>query len=330
MSQKYIIEKYFQTLSKTATPGAVMAPHLADNFVWHGPQPFQSCHSFDQWLASFWRPLTEAFSGLRRETHIIIGGDSQGKVNNTIDGRCWVGATGYFNATFKRRWLGFEPTDQPIRLRWGEFFRFENNLIVEHYTLLDIVDWLQQIGKNPLPPSRGVDFLYPPPSPLANPMLGDSNTTETATSMRLIRRFLFDGLNNFDQQNLSSMAINDFFHRDLKWYGPGGIGACLSLEEFQKYHQQPWLAAYPDRKVQDLDSLFADGRFAAASGWAGVKAKHQGCYLSTEATGNTIDFNGMDFWLRQDDKFIENWVFVDMIDVFRQLGIDLLQQARNR
>jgi predicted ester cyclase len=161
-------------------------------------------------------------------------------------------------------------------------------------------------------------------------MLGDSNTTETATSMRLIRRFLFDGLNNFDQQNLSSMAIDDFFHRDLKWYGPGGIGACLSLEEFQKYHQQPWLAAYPDRKVQDLDSLFADGRFAAASGWAGVKAKHQGCYLSTEATGNTIDFNGMDFWLRRDDKFIENWVFVDMIDVFRQLGIDLLQQARNR
>jgi hypothetical protein len=36
----------------------------------------------------------------------------------------------------------------------------------------------------------------------------------------------------------------------------------------------------------------------------------------------------MDFWLRRGDKFVENWVFVDMIDLFDQFGIDLLLQAR--
>ena len=36
-------------------------------------------------------------------------------------------------------------------------------------------------------------------------------------------------------------------------HGPGGIGACLSLREFEDNHQQPWLDAFPDRKVQNLD-----------------------------------------------------------------------------
>ena len=114
----------------------------------------------------------------------------------------------------------------------------------------------------------------------------------------------------------------------MKWYGPGGVGGCLSLKEFQNYHQQHWLIAFPDRKVQDLDSLFAQGDFVGSSGWAGVTSQHTGDYLSAKATGNQINFNGMDFWLRRDDKFVENWVFVDMIDLFDQFGIDLLQQAR--
>ncbi|MDE0841036.1 MAG: ester cyclase [Porticoccaceae bacterium] len=328
MSQKKIIAKHFQALEKPATAAVVMAAHLADNFTWHGPQPFQSCHSFQQWLSSFWQPLTNAFSDLRRETHMLVGGDSHGKADNSFDGRYWVGATGYYCATFSREWLGLPPTGQPVRLRWGDFFRFEDNLIVESYTLIDIVDFLQQIGRNPLPPSRGIDFVYPPPTAIEGVQLGDSAAAKTDLSMNLIRDFLFDGLNNFDQQSLSSMGVDEFFHSNVKWYGPGGIGACLSLAEFQQYHQQPWLEAYPDRLVQDLDSLFADGDFVASSAWAGVKAKHLGRYLNVEATDNNVTFNGMDFWLRRDDKFVENWVFVDMLDLFQQFGVDLLQNAR--
>ena len=75
--------------------------------------------------------------------------------------------------------------------------------------------------------------------------------------MSLIRKFLFEGLNSFDKEALSSMGVADFFHSNVNWYGPGGIGACFSLKEFQSYHQQHWLTGFPDRKVQDLDSLFA-------------------------------------------------------------------------
>jgi hypothetical protein len=38
----------------------------------------------------------------------------------------------------------------------------------------------------------------------------------------------------------------------------------------------------------------------------------------------------LDFWLRQGDKFTENWVFVDMIDLFAQMGQDLFAQLHRR
>lgn len=41
----------------------------------------------------------------------------------------------------------------------------------------------------------------------------------------------------------------------------------MSFAEFETLHQQPWLVAYPDRQVQDLDALFAEGLYSAAPGW---------------------------------------------------------------
>ena len=35
----------------------------------------------------------------------------------------------------------------------------------------------------------------------------------------------------------------------------------------------------------------------------------------------------MDFWRRKNGKLAENWVLIDMLDLFLQLGVDLLDQA---
>ena len=327
-NNKLAIARLFESLQDPQKAQAAMAQQVGNDFAWHGPKPFKSCSSTEEWCSTFWLPFVDAFAGVSRETHMLFGGISQGKADNSPDGQSWVGATGYYEGVFSRSWLGFEPSHQAIKLRWGEFFRFEDGKIVEMYTLFDIIDFLQQINKNPLPPSHGTDFVYPSPAGINGILLDEGDASETAESMRLIREFLFEGLNNFDEENLASMGVADFFHDNINWYGPGGIGACLSLKEFQNYHQQHWLVAFPDRKVQDLDSLFAEGNFVGSSGWAGVTSQHTGRYLSAAATGNRINFNGMDFWLRRGDKFIENWVFVDMIDLFEQFGVDLLQQAR--
>lgn len=46
--------------------------------------------------------------------------------------------------------------------------------------------------------------------------------------------------------------------------------------------------------------------------------------MGSEGTGKTINLKYMDFWKVEDGKIVENWVLLDVVDFFRQIGIDLL------
>jgi len=238
----------------------------------------------------------------------------------------WVSGTGCFQATFAHDYLTIPANGKKVQIRWGEFCRVEDGKIVEIYCLLDLVDLMQQIGFYVLPPSKGADGIYPPPQANDGILLEAQDDETSAYSLDHIRRFIFDGLNSYDQSELGSMGMADYFHSNVQWYGPGGIGACRSFQEFEDLHQKPWLVAYPDRQVQNLDALLAEGCYSGAPGWAGVKATHTGPYLDCPATGNVIEFNGLDWWKREGEQYVENWVFVDMIHLFRQFGVDLFER----
>lgn len=297
--------------------------------VWHGPDPIGDLKGAEAFATEFWQPLLASFPDLKRETHIFMGGESDGRVNGSSDGRLWVAGTGYFNATFSKEYLTIPATGAPVSIRWGEFCCIENGQIVETYFLLDLIDLMQQAGFEVLPPSRGVDGLYPPPALSDGIMLDEQNAAMSDYTLQHIRRFIFEGLNNYDQSELESMGMADFFHPDVKWYGPGGIGACLSFKEFEDNHQKHWLHAFPDRAVQDLDALIAEGPYSGGPGWAGVIATHTGDYLDCSPTGDRVVFNGLDFWKLENDMYVENWVFVDMIHLFRQFGVDLFARLRS-
>ncbi|MFT7650019.1 MAG: putative ester cyclase [Candidatus Poriferisodalaceae bacterium] len=238
----------------------------------------------------------------------------------------WVTGTGNLRAVFANDFLGIPATGDEVSIRWGDFTRLENGKIAETFFLIDLVDLMHQAGIDVLPAARGAEGLYPPPA-LSDGMLHDVQDSEVGMySLDHIRRFIFDGLNAFDETDLESMGMADWFDPDVHWYGPGGIGACLSFGEFESLNQAPWLVAFPDRSVQDLDALFAEGVYSGAPGWAGVRATHTGTYLDQPATGNTIEFNGLDWWKRDGEKYVENWVFVDMIHLFRQFGVDLFER----
>ena len=297
---------------------------------WFGFLPLNQFSSPTAQVDEFWLPLYKAFSDLQRQTHIFLGGSSSGKADDSPDNRYWVGGTGLFKGVFQHDWqishLRIPANQQPIQIRWAEFCRFEEARIVETYLMLDLVDFFEQIGHPILPPCRGVPGIYPVPITQDGVLRGKQEQAVTEASLQLIRDFLFEGLNLYDQHNLKSMGVADFFHQDVKWYGPGGIGGCLSLKAFEDNHQKPWLIAFPDRKVCDLNSLFAEGNYVASSGWKGVIAKHTGPYLGYPASGKDICFNGIDFWRSESGKYVENWVFVDMIHLFGQMGIDLLKR----
>ncbi len=325
---KQLVWDFWQSLqaSDGGQTGAVARQFMSEDNAWHGPDPINHLRGVDAFVDDFWQPLLHSFPDLKRQTHIFIGGKSNGRIDGTNDGHMWVSGTGYFNATFANDYLTIPATKEEVNIRWGEFCRIEQNRIVETYVLLDFIDLMQQAGFQVLPPSRGVDGVYPPPRAKDGILLEAQDEQESAHTLEHIRRFIFDALNSYDQSALKSMGIADYFHPDVQWYGPGGIGACRSLQEFEDNHQRHWLHAYPDRQVQDLDALIAEGSYSGGPGWAGVLATHTGNYLDAKATNKPVEFNGLDFWKLENDRYIENWVFVDMIHLFRQFGIDLFER----
>lgn len=325
---KQLVWDFWQSLESSDSQqiGALANRYLDSGHTFHGPDPINDLHGSDTWAADFWQPLLHSFENLKRQTHIFVGGKSSGRIDGGNDGRMWVAGTGYFHATFANDYLAIPANNEVVNIRWGEFCRVAQDKIVETYVLLDFVDLMQQAGYQVLPPSRGVDGMYPPPRARDGILLEAQDEQTSARTLGHIRRFIFEALNSYDQSKLASMGIADYFHPDIHWYGPGGIGACLSLQEFEDHHQRHWLRAYPDRQVQDLDALIAEGAYSGGPGWAGVKATHMGDYLDAKATKSAVEFNGLDFWKLENDKYIENWVFVDMVHLFRQFGIDLFER----
>jgi predicted ester cyclase len=325
---KQLVWDFWESLqgSDGGQAGAVTRQFMSEDSTWHGPDPINQLRGIDAFVSDFWLPLLHSFPDLKRQTHIFIGGKSNGRIDGTNDGRMWVSGAGYFNATFANDYLTIPATREAVNIRWGEFCRVEQGKIVETYVLLDFIDLMQQAGFQVLPPSRGVDGVYPPPRAKDGILLEAQDEQESAHTLEHIRRFIFDALNSYDQSALKSMGIADYFHPEVHWYGPGGIGACLSLREFEDNHQRHWLRAYPDRQVQDLDALIAEGTYSGGPGWAGVLATHTGDYLDARATNKPVEFNGLDFWKLENDRYIENWVFVDMVHLFRQFGIDLFER----
>ncbi|QUJ75438.1 ester cyclase [Sulfitobacter albidus] len=307
---------------------ASAVPLLSHVAHWQGPAPVGLQTSGAAIVERMFAPFHAALEGLTRQTHIFTAGVSQASEAGTGDGAYWVAGTGYYTGRATAPVFGIPATDTPLRIRWGEFLRFDAEGRITHaQTIWDLVDWLDQIGHPVLPRPRGAAHVFPAATAYDAVLHDVQDAEETAASMALGRGLIFGGLNSFDKADLKSMGMADYFHPNLKWYGPGGIGACLSLAEFETLHQQPWLIAFPDRKVMHLESLFAEGRIVAASGPMGVVAHQTGPYLGHAPSGKPVDVSGLDFWLRTGGQFTENWVFVDMIHLFAQMGVDLLAKV---
>ncbi|MGC3939256.1 ester cyclase [Roseobacter sp. EG26] len=291
---------------------------------WQAPEPIGVQPDAEAVISRFFAPLRAAIPDLKRDVHIFMGGASEAHETGAEDGAWWVAGTGYYTGRATASAFGIPATQTDLRIRWGEFLRFDDAGEITHaQTIWDFVDWCDQIGMPVLPKPRGALHVFPAATAYDAVLTGAQSDVATRETLDFGRNFIFGGLNRYDENDLGSMGMARFFHPNVKWYGPGGIGACLSLREFETLHQNPWLIAFPDRKVMHLESLFAEDRLLAASGPKGVIGTHSGTYLGHPATGNPIEVSGLDFWLRTGGKFTENWVFVDMVHLFAQMGVDL-------
>ncbi|MCY7315215.1 MAG: ester cyclase [Rubrivivax sp.] len=338
----------WQLLQRLPGPdtAAALHQHLAPDAVWVVSHPFNELVGPAAVAEQLYAPLQAAFPDLERRADLFFGGEwispPQGVVGHSpaeLRGEgWWATSTGHYVGTFKQPWLGIAATGEPAALRFGEFYRWQQGpdgvgRITEARVLLDIVDLARQAGRRMLPESSGLEWLVPGPAPHDGLLLGATDPALGAQSMRLTLE-MFNGLWRFDGKNLDSMDMPRYWHPNMMWYGPGGIGSMRGVGGFQRHHQAPFLHAFPDRgSANHLPrghrARIAEGPYVGSTGWPSVRATFTGDYLGVKATGKPINMRVMDWWRNDGTLLTENWVMIDLPHLMLQMDVDLLARLHD-
>jgi predicted ester cyclase len=304
-----------QSLAALCAPDAVF--RLAFPFAdMTGPEAF-----YDRALA----PLFAAVPDLERRDTIVIAGP-------TPEGADWVGCCGYYTGTFAAPWLDIPPTGQQAHMRFHEFFRFEDGRVVEFQALWDIPEMMMQAGAWPMQPSLGREWHVPGPATQDGLVPGPwDKAAGTATCQHIID-MLTHMTRHPAQGGPEVMEMPRFWHPRMSWYGPSGIGTARGIKGFRDCHQIPFLNAMPDRGQYPEEvshHFFGDRNYAAVTGWPDMMQTISGAgWLGIAPVNKRITMRSLDFWRVEDGLIRENWVMVDLLDMYDQIGVDVFARLR--
>lgn len=294
---------------------------LDEAVIFHGPAPIDRVEGKEPLIETVYRPLAAAFPTLRRNPYLFLAGIFEGNV--------WVATTGDLIGRQEGGWLGIPPGDGRRRLRFGEFYRIDaSGKVVEIRCLFDILGLASQAGFDLLPPFQGE------PGPPSGPVLENGlchlpqDEQVSFDTLQLIEDML-GGCNRLDGSDLESMGMAAYWHEDMVWHGPWGVGSCRGFQDFQDHAQGPSVASFPDRRGGFHRARIAEGLTGAFTGWPSLRGTFSGTpFRGIAPTGGPVGQNIMDFYVRRGDRLHENWVLIDLIDFARQCGVDLLQPLK--
>lgn len=298
---------------------------MAANAVVHMAHPLGDLTGPAAFYQTCYAPLLTSMPDLERRDWIVMGG-------TTEHGDDWIGCGGHYFGTFVAPWLEIPPTGHLTHMRFHEFYRFADSKIVEIQALWDIPEVMMQANAWPMAPSLGVEFCVPGPATQDGIVPGPWDAERATISCQHIVDMLTFMKKHPSQGGPEVMEMPRFWHKRMNWYGPAGIGTGRGIAGFRNWHQIPFLNAMPDRGqyVEDITyHFFGDGDFAAVTGWPDMiqTLTHDG-WMGIAPAGKRITMRSLDFWRLEGGLIRENWVMVDILDAYRQLGVDVFGRLR--
>ena len=265
-------------------------------------------------------PLLEAAPDLERRDFIVMAGETQGQN--------WVGCCGHYLGVFERPWLGIPPTKHMMAMRYHEFFRFEDGQIVEMQALWDIPQVMMQADAWSLAPSLAVEWVVPGPATEDGIITSAYNEAQSQASLDWVTAML--NAMGRSPEGVEAMELERYWHPKFNWYGPAGIGSMRRKSGFRNWHQIPFLKALPDRGVFiDKGIMFGDAEYVAFTAWPGMHMTVSGDgWLGIAPSNKAITMRSLDFWRCENGVIRENWVLIDLLHVYEQLGVNVFDRMR--
>ncbi|MEM9578152.1 MAG: hypothetical protein AAF999_14205 [Pseudomonadota bacterium] len=281
--------------------------------------PFNETEGAEGYVNRFLSPLQEAFDGVHRRHDIAMSG--------TFEGADWVSATGYYVGHFKRDWIGLRATDRLTYLRFGEFFRIENGQAVEAYVFLDLPELMISCGQWPLRFVPGDEYghtgLIQGPASQDGILRGEADPESGARSYRIVTEMLA-GLATEDE------AWRPYWHENMRWYGPGAWGSFVGVEHFRSFQVpfesqfEGWSGGSANNGMTRHFTRYGEGNYTCSGGWPSLTGVNVKPFMGFGPTKERVFFRVCDWWRREGDLLVENWVFVDVPHALLQFGFDVL------
>lgn len=286
----------------------------------HLATPFEDLRGPDELYERVYQPLLHAIPDLERRDFIFMA-SAAGSEN-------WLGCAGHYIGVFERPWLDIPPTQHAVAMRYHEFFRVEGDHIVEMQAVWDIPQVMMQAHAWPMTPSLGVEWLVPGPATQDGILTERSDPARAEASLKLVDAML-EGLSH-SREGVEAMQLDRYWHPKMLWYGPAGIGTARRISGFRHWHQIPFLNGMPDRGViPGGRASFAEGDYVGDTGWPSMRMTISGDgWLGIAPANQTITMRSLDFWRCEGNLIRENWVLVDLLHVYRQLGVDVFARMR--
>ena len=277
-------------------PFELFAPHARIDVV----HPFNRCtrDGYREMLEA----LKQAFSGLYRRDDIVMSG--------AFEGSDWISSTGYYVGRFSGPWIGLRPSGELAYLRFGEFHRFEDGLAVESYVFLDIPElmiatgqWPIESGPGDTPGYRGMIHGPATQDGLTWPRDSARGTKSAQMVTDMLRKL-----------NTPNEAWRTYWHKNMMWFGPGAFGSFIGVDAFRSFQVpfegqfEGWSGGAAGNGMTAHFTRFGDGDYVCSGGWPSLPGVNVEPILETEATKERVFMRVCDWWRREDDLLVENWV----------------------
>ena len=311
----------FEEEAVRAALQSICAEDATFNFAF----PLSTTVGLDAFYETAFAPLLKAWPDLERRDYIVMAGTDD-------HGHDWVGCGGYFTGTSFGPWLDIPPNGHQSHMRFHEFYRFVDGKVVEVQSLWDIPEVMLQSNAWPMAPSLGREWHIPGPATMDGIIRGSSGAAAGRETKDRIIDMLEHLKKHPSQGGPEVMEMERFWHPRTSWYGPAGIGTGRGIAGFRNWHQIPFLNAMPDRGLkrdQIVYHFFGEHNYAAVTGWPNMiqTVTHDG-WMGIAPAGKEITMKSLDFWRLEDGLIRENWVMVDILDAYQQLGVDVLGRMR--
>ncbi len=284
--------------------------------------PFEDLTGPEAYFETALGPLFDAIPDLERRDTIVIAG-------TTEYGEEWVGCCGYYTGAFRRPFLGIPPNGQQATMRFHEFFNIVDGRVMTMQAVWDIPELMFRVGAWPMGPALRTAWNVPSPATQDGLTIDCADASESAKSCEIVAEMLAY-MSRHPAEPEEVMELERFWHPKMSWYGPAGIGTCRGIAGFRNGHQIAFLRGLPDRKgAVSNGHYFGEGPYVAFTAWPGMQMTVAGDgWLGIVPTGRKITMRSLDFWRVENGLIRENWVLVDLLHVWNQLGVDVLARMR--